>query len=804
MPLPQGFTLDQSPEEKPVGGLPAGFQMDSEAPPVEFAPRAAKEPALGFLGGAASLFDTTVGSVLPGVAQMMAYPLARLNRTAEEAQAITRRVVAPLENPAGRLLGVTETPLYQQEASRKLMNYVGQGAQKVIGTVSDTTGIAAPDVESYLGTLTPAVPAIARQSMRMARPALEQAAAGIQLPFEKQLQARREAASARDYERGPQIEAAADAQRLGVAISPENIQSTLVPKLLSSVAGETGTTKIGQANQPTVRKIVLGELGLPLDRQLNGKAAYSESRALLSKPYQEIKALPIMAADSGITAALEALRPGADLITTDLSAKRINARIDRAIKTTSAGIDGTEVLRNIRSLREESSKIYGNKASPVDALERAQANIGIANTLETLIENNITDPKLLERFRDSRSKLAKSFAYENATDFNTGIVDVSKLSRMTAKDSALTGDIAALARVAGNFPEAFSTSVTKGLIKPELKRTGLAGTLGLLGGYALGDGVGGALGAVIGAAGGEVIGSAASRMIASPGYQSGLSLRDMRLPATQAATAATQAAPSTAVVPYQSPVEVLMPGEGTYFPNYSRTDQPIYSTSFGQRALPNEIPKQVYEAQKNAELAQRYRSDDPSQSASYGQRRGTPYQPPEAPAGQSILPSSAASAAEKIRTGDFNRLTAVEKVAWQYTKLELEKVSFIPGYTSLEPAAILRKMEDRAWVAAAIKKAKEQERAFADIANRSANRAALREAQDKQGRMTEAIAYLESTQQKARQSMASTVDNLQDALQARPTSRGGQGPVTQQFRDVNPTNKLDISLGFKPGEMRRR
>jgi CheY-like chemotaxis protein len=783
MPLPQGFTLDQSPEEKPVGGLPAGFQMDSEAPPVEFAPRAAKEPALGFLGGAASLFDTTVGSVLPGVAQMMAYPLARLNRTAEEAQAITRRVVAPLENPAGRLLGVTETPLYQQEASRKLMNYVGQGAQKVIGAVSDTTGIAAPDVESYLGTLTPAVPAIARQSMRMARPALEQAAAGIQLPFEKQLQARREAASARDYERGPQIEAAADAQRLGVAISPENIQSTLGPKLLSSVAGEAGTTKIGQANQPTVRKIVLGELGLPLDRQLNGKAAYSESRALLSKPYQEIKALPIMAADSGITAALEALRPGADLITTDVSAKRINARIDKAIKTTSAGIDGTEVLRNIRSLREESSKIYGNKASPVDALERAQANIGIANTLEKLIENNITDPKLLERFRDSRSKLAKSFAYENATDFNTGIVDVSKLSRMTAKDSALTGDIAALARVAGNFPEAFSTSVTKGLIKPELKRTGLAGTLGLLGGYALGDGVGGALGAVLGAAGGEVIGSAASRMIASPGYQSGLSLRDMRLPATQAATAATQAAPSTAVVPYQSPVEVLMPGEGTYFPNYSRTDQPIYSTSFGQRALPNEIPKQVYEAQKNAELAQRYRSDDPSQSASYGQRRA--YVAPEPTVGQALpVEPSVKTAASKVAAGKLFDMTAAEKVAWNKTKTDLQES--LPALKALDSKALATKLADRIWVQETITKAKEKARGYAEIESRAANREA------------------QSAARIAREKLEDTVQQLQDTLQARPTSRGGQGSVTRQFRDANPTNTLDVSFGFTPGEMRRR
>jgi hypothetical protein len=780
MALPQGFILDQAQEEKPTGGLPSGFQLDTQAPP---SPRPAKEPFFGSLGGVASVLDTTVGSVLPGVAQMMAYPLARLNRTAEEAQASARRVVAPLENPFGKFLGVTETPLYQNEASRKLMGYVGQGAQNVIGTVADKTGIAAPDVESYLGTLTPAVPGAVRQSMRMARPTIDQVSAGVQLPFEKQLQARREAASLRDYERGPQIEAGAEAQRLGLAIPPANIQSTLGTKLLSSVAGEAGIDRIAQANQPTVRKIVLGELGLPLDRQLNGKAAYSESRALLSKPYQEIKALPVMSADPSITAALEALRPGADLITTDASAKRINARIDRAIKTTSAGIDGAEVLRNIRSLREESSKIYGNKASPVDAIERAQANIGIANTLETLIENNISDPKLLDRFRDSRSKLAKSFAYENATDFNTGIVDVSKLSRMTAKDSALTGDIASLAQVAGNFPEAFSTTVSKGFIKPDLKRTGLAGTLGLLGGYALGEGVGGALGAVVGAAGGELLGSGAARILASPGYQRGLKLSDMRIPATQAATATAQAAPSTAMVPYQSPVEVLMPGEGTYFPNYTQPNQPTFSTSFGQRALPNEIPQQVTQAQRNAELAQRLRSNDPTQSPSYGQRRA--YQAPEATVGQSLpVEASISSAASKVAAGKLFDMTAAEKVAWNKTKVDLQSVS--PALRALDAREIATKLADRVWVQGTITKAKEKARGFAELEIRAANRDA------------QTAARIE------REKMEDVIQQLQDTLQARPTSRGGQGPVTQQFRGANPTNTLDVSFGFTDAEMRRR
>jgi hypothetical protein len=70
----------------------------------------------------------------------------------------------------------------------------------------------------------------------------------------------------------------------------------------------------------------------------------------------------------------------------------------------------------------------------------------------------LLNPKLLDQFRDARQKMARTYVYEGATDFNTGMVDVSKLARITAKDNALTGDIASLGKIAGNFPDVFTTT----------------------------------------------------------------------------------------------------------------------------------------------------------------------------------------------------------------------------------------------------------------------------------------------------------------------------------------------------------
>ena len=174
------------------------------------------------------------------------------------------------------------------------------------------------------------------------------------------------------------------------------------------------------------------------------------------------------------------------------------------------------------------------------SLSVADANLAIATELETMIDSNISNPKLLGEWRDARQKMARTYAYEGVTDFNTGMIDVAKLARITAKDNALTGDIAALGQIAGNFPEAFTTQATSKFYElPRATRSGLAGGAGALLGASVaplfdvtgitGSILGGAAGGLLGEFGGKM---AANRM-ANPNYQAGLKLNDMRIPINQ-------------------------------------------------------------------------------------------------------------------------------------------------------------------------------------------------------------------------------------------------------------------------------
>jgi len=787
MALPQGFVL----EEQPTQGmsLPSGFQIEAEEqviakPKTEGGLAKLLQSAISLGRSTASLADVTVGGVLPAAAQMVGYPLARLGRSPEEAQAATQRLVSAIDKPFGKMAGVTETPEYQGEAGRQLMDFIGENFQKGAKFIAEKTGLPVSDVENYMGTLSLAAPAVAKPAARtiqeLAVPAIEKAVIGAKMPFEPMMQAKRERMSLEDYARGPQIDAATEAQRLGIALSPEQIQPTLVPKTLSAIAGQRGTDAIANANKNQIRKIAINELGLPETTQFDSKAPFNEARMRVAEPYSQVKKLPTMVADDNLISSLNNLRPDQAVIGANQKAKSINAIIDDAISKTSAGLDGAQILKNVQTLRQEAKKTYNNKSADLQALDLADTRLAIANSLETMIESNIFNPKLLSDFRQARQKMAKTYAYEGATDFNTGMIDVNKLSRITSKDNAMTGDIAALGKIAGNFPDAFTTKATESILSaPRITRSGIGGTAGATLGYQLGGVTGSVLGTAAGVLAGEGAGMLASNIMSSPKYQAGLTLRDARIPVSQIATAAQPIPQSQAIVPYQAPVEVLMPGQGPYQPNFviqpnqygPRVETPGFAPAppqltapSGQGTISGLRAEDVRRAGMSRTLGQQAEAQQAASEAATRQttRGAVELQinpltgAPEVSTGvRGATPStfqdfgtSLQSATDKAALGRTFDFTAAEKVAFDKTRIDLAEV--VPGMKSLSDKTIATRIQDREWVQDAITKARDKAVAFEQIAARAKTRDAQQQAIANRERMLDLAEQMENSLRVAR------------------------------------------------------
>jgi hypothetical protein len=794
-----------------------GGAMDA-APQSEIP--AARQQSPGFMTqlgrSAASLADVTLGGVIPAITQQVAYPLARLGRSPEEAQAATQRLVGAVDQPFGKAFGVSETPEYKQEAGRQIMDFIGQNFQKGSKWISEKTGVPASDIENIIGTATVAapkiVPPVAREVMRAGKEAVENVSVGAKMPFEKQIQARRERMSAEDYAKGPQIDALAEAQRLKLAMNPADIESSVSARLYSAAAGPRGPQALAEVNRPRVAEIAKNEMGIPSTTQLNGRAAFDEARAKVAGPYREVENLPIQQADSAMLQKLEAIRSDMDVIGAKDYAPAISKIVDDAISKTQTGLTGGQLLKNISVLRERAKRTYNNKSATSEALDIADTNLRIATELESMIDNSISNPKLLEQYRDARQKMARTYAYEGATDFNTGMVDVSKLARITAKDNALTGDIASLGKIAGNYPDVFSTAAaSKFYDLPRLSRSGLAGGGGALLGSQFGL-TGSIVGGLLGGGVGELGGALAANRMASPGYQAGLQLRDMRIPVNQLGAAMQPAAPSNALVPYQIQGEVLAPGEGPYRPNF--TLQPNQYAPRTAYVGPETGPQQLGMSREpvgggqtaalraeDARVRAMYEARDLQAQAAAAQTEAAARQPTRGgtpmvfdergrliPADQTLRGAtpniqviestgkSLSGAADILASGRSPALMSAEqKIAWEKTKVDLADV--VPGMKALNDKAIASKMLDRAWVEGAITKARDKAAAFDEMSKRATGAQAIRDAVINREKMLDAA------------------EMLQEQLGSRPVSSGSQGPKTQAAqRNKNAMRPTDADI----------
>lgn len=820
-----------------------------QAPSGVPGPRRASTTMGAFGRSAASLADVTLGGVLPAAVQTVGYPLLRVGRTPEEAAAGTQRMVQQVEQPFGRAFGVTQTPEYQEEASRRLMDFIGENFQKGAAWIAKQTGLPQPDVENMMATAALGAPKAVTAGARGVRAAAEtplgqDIRAGIQLPLEPTLQARRERLSAESYAKGPQLDAAKEAQRLGLALNPTDIQPTTGPRIRSALAGQRGEEAIQQANRPQINAVARAEMGLSPTAQLNDPKSFDAARAKIAAPYDKIKQIPVIQADDNARAALERLRPAETMIGGEAAAAKVNALVDSAVQQVDAGMSGQIFLDNISKLRKDARRIYRNKNAGPEQIDIADANMAIANVLEGMIEKSVFDPRLLTEYRAARQKMAQIYAYEAATDLNTGFVDPAKIARLTAKDNALTGDIAAIGRIAGNFPGAFFPQPSAPWYTTKVSRAGFGGAGGAAAGAALGGAVGMPLegtiaGTMLGGLAGEFGSKRMARTIASPEYQAGLRVPDYRIPVANRLAETPPIPQNRALVPYTTPQELLMPGEGPYQPNFVFA-QPSPSARFvGPETGPPQLPApsaQATMATLRAEDARRAamsrtlgREAEARQAAAEAATRrpageGTPLVfdeagnlvlAPTAGGAGGVMPTALESAVQKL-SGEmvtptetqFKRvstgkpgpqgeqkfyvrgkttegpstrepqafaLTAEEKIAWDKAKVSLADV--VPGFKALDDRALVNKMMNRQWAEETAKKAREKAAAFEQIAARAKDAQARRDALAK------------------REQLLDTLDLLEQRLsQPRPVELGGQGPKTRAAKrnalSSTPTNKL--------------
>jgi hypothetical protein len=323
------------------------------------------------------------------------------------------------------------------------------------------------------------------------------------------------------------IDAGRIANQYGIAIDPRKVNPSVKNKVTESfVKANDKAEALTKANVGRPEQALKLDVGIAAETPLSLESIRA-ARDAAGGSRATIQQMGGFTDDGSVSQAIARLQP-ARVIGDEAAQKVASNLIDRAITDIQNGMSGADVLRNIEQLRKEARDIRKGTDLGPEKMAMAKVREGISRELEGLIDQNLqrqaeANPalgKLLDQYKQDRATQAKTYTLEDIFNENTGKVDMGKLAKLTAEDNALTGPFADLGKVAGVFPESFSSGGPLSTIQRHLARSGVPAAIGMGVGTVLAPGMGTLGGAVAGAGLGEMASILGARRIASPGYQS--------------------------------------------------------------------------------------------------------------------------------------------------------------------------------------------------------------------------------------------------------------------------------------------
>jgi len=692
------------------------------------------------VGGLAGL----VGTLIPGergqgarVAQYIQEAGTYQPRT-QQGQTMTAALALPLELLA--------------KGGGSVGEYIGGPA------AGRTIGETAPAIAA---TLLPVPKMLAAAKTRGAVQAAQQAEANI----------------ATSYANAPKIEAAQTAQRLSLAVPPSISNPTVATRAISAIAGREADTKLSQGNSAQITKLVKQDLG---DTSPDPISLSTIDKALdtASAPYAPVRALPVLRVPEAATQTLSAI-PKAPLIGGKAGAAAVSSLVDETLVALNQGRSGAMVLDDIRKLRSDAQAIFkandkGTSAPDPVATESARAKMKIANALEDIVDAN-APPDVLPALKAARVKMAQIYDHERALDYASGAVDPQMYAKLLQeRKGQMTGLPADIGKVAAIYPSVMTVTPATSFIGPRTYRGTLTGAAGAAMGYAAGGPIGAAVGGGLGSLGGAFAGNLAARRMASPAFQAKYAMpTDYRPTNVNALSIAPEwqrssSAPVTAP-PTQAGNQFTL---GEYQPPQPPTQMTMASIDYpGYPKQPVDIVRRYQEgaevAQRAAEAATRLPTGE---GLALELGPGNKLRPAQQSGGGPVLRperlgENVTSAVDKITSGRTFQMSAVEKVAWDKTKVDLAVIE--PGFNTLSDKAINGKIMDRQWVADAITKARDKAAAFDEISKRATDAQKIRAAVV------------------SREKMLDLAELLGETLSARPVGKSSQGPKTRAAQRLN-------------------
>jgi hypothetical protein len=244
-------------------------------------------------------------------------------------------------------------------------------------------------------------------------------------------------------------------QEAGYVLPPTQVKPSVLNRMLEGFAGKLTTAQNASfANQEVTNKLAAKALGLPEGEVLTPERL-NAIRTKAGQAYENLRLSGRINPDLTFTKQLDDIVKDFRMAENDFKRAAPRSEIDLIESLKSRSFDANSAVSKIIELRKDADKAY--KAGDSSMGETYKKAAGV---LEDTIEKHLAkigDVEKMQKFRDARQLMAKTYTVGDALNPATGSINAQKLGSALSNQEPLTGELKDIAKFNLAFPKATQT-----------------------------------------------------------------------------------------------------------------------------------------------------------------------------------------------------------------------------------------------------------------------------------------------------------------------------------------------------------
>jgi hypothetical protein len=256
------------------------------------------------------------------------------------------------------------------------------------------------------------------------------------------------------------VQSIQQARDLGYVIPPTQANPSMLNRVMEGVAGKISTAQNASArNQEITNKLAAKSLGLAEDTAITPQVL-ADLRTTAGNAYTNLGLAGQVITDKSYINALDDIAKPFVVAAKGFPDAPPSPVLNLVQSLKSPSFDATAAIEKVKQLRTAADDAFRSGNTDI-----ARASKSAATAIENALEGHLSKTgqgDLLNKFRDARQLIAKTYSVEKAANPATGTIDAKKLASQLQRGKPLSAELKDIAQFSQSFPKASQTPETMG------------------------------------------------------------------------------------------------------------------------------------------------------------------------------------------------------------------------------------------------------------------------------------------------------------------------------------------------------